>query len=175
MLDRPLLRLRYLISSNDGPVEVADCDNRDVVPGGAMRGLLRNPKASRRVTPLSRTTGASHMAKATWNGTVIAESDETVVVEGNHYFPPEAVRREFLVASEAHTILKRPWRRTMRRNSRGIAPDPVLLRIGRNPYPSNGESRSDPDWPSFPANRPHSYLSRSSTRCKGQYSFRTWR
>ncbi|MGH2703461.1 MAG: DUF427 domain-containing protein, partial [Actinomycetota bacterium] len=29
------------------------------------------------------------MAKAIWNGTVIAESDDTVVVEGNHYFPPE--------------------------------------------------------------------------------------
>lgn len=43
------------------------------------------------------------MAKAIWNGTVIAESDETVMVEGNHYFPPESVKREFLDDSRTHT------------------------------------------------------------------------
>lgn len=43
------------------------------------------------------------MAKAIWNDTVIAESNETVIVEGNHYFPPAAVREEFLVASEHHS------------------------------------------------------------------------
>ena len=41
--------------------------------------------------------------RAVWKGQVLAESDETVVVEGNHYFPPEAVRREFFVPSETHT------------------------------------------------------------------------
>lgn len=35
------------------------------------------------------------MARALFNGQVIAESDETVVVEGNHYFPPASVKREF--------------------------------------------------------------------------------
>lgn len=35
------------------------------------------------------------MAKAIWNGTVVADSDETVVVEGNHYFPPDSIKREF--------------------------------------------------------------------------------
>lgn len=44
------------------------------------------------------------MAKATWNGAVIAESSETVVVEGNHYFPPEAVKREHLRDSATHTV-----------------------------------------------------------------------
>lgn len=43
------------------------------------------------------------MAKAVWKGAVIAESEDTVVVEGNHYFPPEAVRREHLRSSEHHT------------------------------------------------------------------------
>jgi uncharacterized protein (DUF427 family) len=42
------------------------------------------------------------MATATWNGTVIASSDETVVVEGNHYFPIEAVTPGVLAGS-AHT------------------------------------------------------------------------
>jgi uncharacterized protein (DUF427 family) len=44
------------------------------------------------------------MARATWKGVVIAESDATVVVEGNHYFPPEAVKREHLRESATHTV-----------------------------------------------------------------------
>lgn len=36
------------------------------------------------------------MAKAIWNDTIIAESDDTIVVEGNHYFPPESVNWEYL-------------------------------------------------------------------------------
>lgn len=48
------------------------------------------------------------MARATWNGAVLAESDDTVVVEGNHYFPPEAVNRELLRESETHTTC--PWK-----------------------------------------------------------------
>lgn len=43
------------------------------------------------------------MPRATWNGAVIAESDETVIVEGNHYFPAEAVNRDFLSDSDTHT------------------------------------------------------------------------
>ena len=43
------------------------------------------------------------MARATWNGAVIAESDDTVVVEGNHYFPREAVSVEYLRESDTHT------------------------------------------------------------------------
>jgi uncharacterized protein (DUF427 family) len=46
--------------------------------------------------------------KATWNGTTLAESDETVVVEGNHYFPPASVKRELLEPSDTHTIC--PWK-----------------------------------------------------------------
>ena len=41
--------------------------------------------------------------KAMWNGAVLAESDRTVVVEGNHYFPPESIRKEFFHPSETHT------------------------------------------------------------------------
>ncbi|MBL8018581.1 MAG: DUF427 domain-containing protein [Leptospirales bacterium] len=41
---------------------------------------------------------------ALWQGQVIAESNETVVVEGNHYFPPAAVKAEFLSASSSHTV-----------------------------------------------------------------------
>lgn len=41
--------------------------------------------------------------KAVWNGAVLAESGDTVVVEGNHYFPPESVRRELFQPSSTHT------------------------------------------------------------------------
>jgi uncharacterized protein (DUF427 family) len=48
------------------------------------------------------------MATATWNGTTIAESDDTVVVEGNHYFPLEAVKEGVLVPSSATSTC--PWK-----------------------------------------------------------------
>lgn len=47
-------------------------------------------------------------AKATWNGATLAESDRTIVVEGNHYFPPDAIKREVLASSATHTTC--PWK-----------------------------------------------------------------
>jgi uncharacterized protein (DUF427 family) len=48
--------------------------------------------------------------KAVWQAAVIAESDDTVVVEGNHYFPASALRREYLRDSDTHTVC--PWKGT---------------------------------------------------------------
>jgi uncharacterized protein (DUF427 family) len=48
--------------------------------------------------------------KAIWNGAVIAESDKTIVVEGNHYFPPDAVNKEYFQTSDTHTVC--PWKGT---------------------------------------------------------------
>ncbi|MFT3765836.1 MAG: DUF427 domain-containing protein [Minicystis sp.] len=50
------------------------------------------------------------MAKATWNGAVLAESDRFEIVEGNVYFPPEALRREHVRPSETHTVCS--WKGT---------------------------------------------------------------
>ena len=50
------------------------------------------------------------MVKAVWNGAVLAESDETVMVEGNHYFPPESVQREFFQNAAQQTVC--PWKGT---------------------------------------------------------------
>jgi uncharacterized protein (DUF427 family) len=44
------------------------------------------------------------MARATWNGAVIAESDRFEVVEGNVYFPPDAVNATYLQPSQTHTV-----------------------------------------------------------------------
>ncbi len=43
------------------------------------------------------------MKTAVWNNTVIAESDETIVIEGNHYFPPESIKSEFFQPSDTHS------------------------------------------------------------------------
>ena len=50
------------------------------------------------------------MVKAIWNGKVIAESDATIVVEGNHYFPIESVRAVYLSQSTRETVC--PWKGT---------------------------------------------------------------
>jgi len=48
------------------------------------------------------------VATAQWNGAVIAQSDDTIKVEGNLYFPPEAVNPDYLQHSEMHTAC--PWK-----------------------------------------------------------------
>lgn len=48
------------------------------------------------------------MPRATWNGAVLAESDRCVVVEGNQYFPPDALNSEYFQPSDTHTTC--PWK-----------------------------------------------------------------
>ncbi len=50
------------------------------------------------------------MIRAIWNGVVLAESADTVTVEGNHYFPPESLHREYFNGSDTHTVC--PWKGT---------------------------------------------------------------
>jgi len=46
--------------------------------------------------------------KAIWNGAILAESDETIVVEGNHYFPPESVDNRYLKTTAMRSVC--PWK-----------------------------------------------------------------
>ena len=46
--------------------------------------------------------------KAIWNGEIIAESDNTIVVENNHYFPKDSVKPDYLTGSPTHTTC--PWK-----------------------------------------------------------------
>ena len=50
------------------------------------------------------------MPKATWGGVVLAESDNCVVVEGNHYFPPESIHSDYFKPAADTTIC--PWKGT---------------------------------------------------------------
>ncbi|MBA3912781.1 MAG: DUF427 domain-containing protein [Acidobacteriales bacterium] len=50
------------------------------------------------------------MPKAIWEGTVLAESSQTVEVEGNQYFPPDTVKKEYFRPSSSHSIC--PWKGT---------------------------------------------------------------
>lgn len=46
--------------------------------------------------------------KAIWNGVTLAESNRTIVIEGNHYFPPEAINADYFKPSATHTTC--PWK-----------------------------------------------------------------
>lgn len=48
--------------------------------------------------------------KAIWNNQIIAESEQTIVVEGNHYFPESSIKKEFFKPSDTHTFC--PWKGT---------------------------------------------------------------
>ena len=48
--------------------------------------------------------------KAIWQGVIIAESDATITVEGNHYFPPRSIHKAFFVPSSSQTVC--PWKGT---------------------------------------------------------------
>lgn len=50
------------------------------------------------------------MASATWNGILVAQSDKTEMVEGNHYFPIDSVKSEYLRPSDKETVC--PWKGT---------------------------------------------------------------
>jgi uncharacterized protein (DUF427 family) len=50
------------------------------------------------------------MAKASWNGVTLTDSDRTVIVEGNHYFPLDSVHAEYFRPSDTHTVC--PWKGT---------------------------------------------------------------
>tara|TARA_R110002072_G_scaffold254475_1_gene413421 strand:+ start:243 stop:524 length:282 start_codon:yes stop_codon:yes gene_type:complete len=66
--------------------------------------------------------------KATWNGQVLAESDKTVIIENNHYFPADSVKMEYFKPSEYHTVC--PWRGTASYDSIQV----------------NGETNTDAAW-----------------------------
>jgi len=69
-----------------------DGDDDDCRHGGERRG-----------NSLGEAIVLACMAKAIWNGKVLADSNETVVVEGNHYFPPESVNTEYFSGSDTNT------------------------------------------------------------------------
>lgn len=73
--------------------------------------------------------------KATWNGAVVAQSDATVVVEGNHYFPPDSLNREYFTDSATHTTC--PWK--------GVA-DYLSITV-------DGETNTDAAW-TYPSPKP---------------------
>ncbi len=50
------------------------------------------------------------MKKAIWNGQTIAESNDTIVIEGNHYFPPSDINKAFFTNNETHTVCS--WKGT---------------------------------------------------------------
>jgi uncharacterized protein (DUF427 family) len=62
------------------------------------------------------------MAKAVWDGAVVAESDKRIEVEGNQYFPPDAIRKEYFKPSDQHTVC--PWKGTASYYGLEVNPEP---------------------------------------------------
>lgn len=88
------------------------------------------------------------MARATWNGRVLAESDDTRVVEGNHYFPEQSLNKEYFEGSDHHSLC--PWKGiasyytvevdSATRMRPGTTPDPLFPPArSRAGSPSGGE------------------------------------
>jgi uncharacterized protein (DUF427 family) len=63
-----------------------------------------SPSVTGVITLSRRIHTQEHKMKAIWNGVVVAESDDIVVVEGNHYFPESSLKREYTLASNRRTM-----------------------------------------------------------------------
>jgi uncharacterized protein (DUF427 family) len=81
------------------------------------------------------------MVTARWNGAVIAASENTVVVEGNHYFPRAALNEEYLIPSSTRTAC--PWKGTASYYSLsvGVATNPDAAWFYPDPKPAAAEIR----------------------------------
>ena len=97
------------VRSSHDPAQHRHVGPLPVLPDGAVAGDVPPPLVSGRLRLRAGGT-IGGMTTATWNGTVIAESDDIVTVEGNAYFPRDAVRDEVLRPSETHSVC--PWKGT---------------------------------------------------------------
>ncbi len=82
------------------------------------------------------------MVKAEWNGAILAQSDETVVVEGNHYFPADAVDSRYLKPSATKTTC--PWKGTASYHSLSVngADNPDAAWYYPDPKPAAAEIKN---------------------------------
>ena len=73
--------------------------------------------------------------KAVYNGVTVAASDDTIVVEGNHYFPPDSIRWEHLSPSDTRSVC--PWKGVASYYDVGAAGDaePAAAWTYRKPFP----------------------------------------
>lgn len=81
------------------------------------------------------------MTKAVWNGATIAESNDTVIVEGNHYFPRDSVRADVLHDSTTTTVC--PWKGTAHYHTLSVdgAENPDAAWYYPDPKPAAAEIR----------------------------------
>lgn len=85
------------------------------------------------------------MARAIWNGVVLAESDRCECVEWNHYFPPESLDRRYFKSSDMHTVC--PWKGTASYYDLEVAERRIGAPPGTIPRPRRMRSTSRATWP----------------------------
>ena len=81
-----------------------------LISSGVVDGLNKGHHDESFLKPLPGAPNLTSMAKAIWEGVVLAESDHPVEVEGNQYFPPSSVRKEYLRPNDNHSVC--PWKGT---------------------------------------------------------------
>lgn len=90
--------------------------------------------------------------KATWNGATLAESDDTLVVENNHYFPAESINEQYFSDSDTQTIC--PWKGTASYKTIEV----------------DGESNPDAAW-YYPEPKDADYSGSSAPEFKDRFAF----
>ena len=78
--------------------------------------------------------------KATWENTVVAESNQTVVVEGNHYFPPDSIKKDCFPPSDTHSTC--PWKGIASYYHVQVGDKSIKMPRGSIPNPRRRPSRS---------------------------------
>lgn len=73
-----------------------------------FNGMYQHSKHKEIQVPLIKVLLKQNIMKAIWKGKIIAQSNETVMVENNHYFPPESINREYIMDNDTHTTC--PWK-----------------------------------------------------------------
>ena len=79
--------------------------------------------------------------KAVWNGQVLADSNDTIVVEGNHYFPPSAINKDFFKDSDHQSVC--PWKGTASYYSLEVDGESNNNAAWYYPSPSNAAKESE--------------------------------
>ena len=107
--------------------------------------------------------------KAVWNGQVVAESDDTVVVEGNHYFPRAVLRRDAITPSDTTTFC--PWKGTAHYYHLVVGGETNIDAVWYYPGPKGLHATSMAAWPSGTVSR--SWLEATTSGAVGQRTNRT--
>jgi uncharacterized protein (DUF427 family) len=100
-----LIRLIRILSSIEGHLSDKDPDGLLAIDKTILFIFYqtKQTKDKNTLSNIKNYQSSIMTKKATWNGATLAESDKTIIVENNHYFPPDSIKKEFFKESGTHT------------------------------------------------------------------------